>query len=111
MGYDLHITRKKFWIDANGSQITSQDWLSYIANDPQLRLRPDSKDHTATILIESEYPEPWLSWSDGNIYTKNPDLPILAKMLQIASALGAKVQGDDGEVYRSANFEDAVQEE
>jgi hypothetical protein len=28
-------------------------------------------------------------------------------MLQIAAALNATVQGDDGETYRSANFSDA----
>ena len=54
----------------------------------------------------SKYPSAWLDCVRGNIYTKNPDEPILAKMLQIAVALGARVQGDDGEFYRSANFED-----
>ena len=54
----------------------------------------------------SKYPTAWLDWDHGDIYTKNPDEPILAKMLLIASALGAKVQGDDGEFYRSANFDD-----
>ena len=36
---------------------------------------------------------------------------ILAKMLQIAAALKGKVQGDDGEVYRSANFSDHYDED
>jgi len=52
-----------------------------------------------------------LEWFQDDIYTKNPDEPILAKMLQIASALGARVQGDDGEIYRSANFQDYYHED
>ncbi len=46
-----------------------------------------------------EYPDPWFDWAQGNIYTKNPDEPILRKMLQIAQHLNAFVQGDEGEVY------------
>ena len=61
--------------------------------------------------VASKYPDPWLDWFEGDIYTKNPDEPILAKMLGIASSLGAKVQGDDGEVYRSADFEDYFHED
>jgi hypothetical protein len=37
----------------------------------------------------------------GNVYTKNADKRVLAKMLTLASRLGAKVQGDDGEPYSS----------
>ena len=61
--------------------------------------------------VQSKYPDPWLEWFDGYIYTKNPDEPILSKMLEIATALGAKVQGDDLETYRSANFEDCYHED
>jgi hypothetical protein len=43
--------------------------------------------------------EAWLDWFDGNISTKNPDEPLLHKMVDIAARLDAKVQGDDGELY------------
>jgi hypothetical protein len=112
MGYDAHITRKKFWADSEGRPITAQEWLAYVATDPQLRLDPTSKRHTVTILrIQSQYPDPWLEWFEGDIYTKNPDEAILGKMLQIASALGARVQGDDGEIYRSARLDDFYHED
>lgn len=111
MGYDVHITRKKFWASEDGRVITPDEWLAYVATDPHLRLDPTSKRHSVTLNIESQYPDPWLEWFEGDIYTKNPDEPILAKMLQIASALGAKVQGDDGEIYRSANFQDCFHED
>jgi hypothetical protein len=109
MGYDLHITRRKDWCN-EGSDITAEEWLAYVATDSQLRLDSTSKRHSVTMDIKCQYPDPWLEWSEGCIYTKNPDEPILAKMLQIASALGARVQGDDGEFYRSANFEDTYHE-
>jgi hypothetical protein len=111
MGYDLHITRKKFWADAQGPAITADEWLAYVVTDPQLRLDANSKGHTVTLAIPSKYPDPWLEWSEGEIYTKNPDEPILSKMLEIATVLKAKVQGDDGEIYRSANFEDFFHED
>jgi hypothetical protein len=47
----------------------------------------------------SALPEPWLDLSNGCISTKNPDQPLIEKMLEIARQLGAQVQGDDGEVY------------
>jgi hypothetical protein len=41
----------------------------------------------------------WISHFRGNFSIKNPDEECLAKMRQIAKALGARVQGDDGEFY------------
>lgn len=38
---------------------------------------------------------------EGNVDTKNPDHAVLAKALELAGVLGARVQGDDGELYES----------
>jgi hypothetical protein len=43
--------------------------------------------------------EDWLDWGRGEIFTKNPRRKLVEKMIQIASRLNAKVQGDEGEVY------------
>jgi hypothetical protein len=43
----------------------------------------------------------WFYYSDGNIQVKNPDEEILIKMFQISLTLGAKVQGDEGELYNA----------
>jgi hypothetical protein len=67
--------------------------------------------HMVAMSIKSEYPDPWLDWREGSVETKNPDEAILSKMLQIAAVLKAKVQGDDGEVYCSANFSDHYDED
>ena len=111
MGYDLHITRKQFSADPDGPAITAEEWLAYVATDPQMHLLPDRKDHMVRLDVSSKYPDPWLAWFDGNIYSKNPDEAILAKMLQVASALSAKVRGDDDEIYRSANLEDTYRDD
>lgn len=38
-------------------------------------------------------------WYEGRIVVKNPDDAILARMRDVARALDARVQGDDGEFY------------
>jgi len=43
----------------------------------------------------------WFAHFGDRVSVKSPDEEILIKMYAIASALGAKVQGDEGEVYDS----------
>ena len=38
---------------------------------------------------------------DGELWTKNPDVAGLERMIALADALGARVRGDEGETYRS----------
>jgi hypothetical protein len=99
MGYDLHITRAKFHFENEGAWITADEWLRYVEEDPELKLAGYNGDYHALWSGKSEYPDPWLDWFNGNIYTKNPDDPLIDKMVEIAKELKAKVQGDDGEIY------------
>jgi hypothetical protein len=48
--------------------------------------------------------QPWFDYRKGCISTKNPDEETIRKMIQIAQALDAKVQGDDGELYDKSYF-------
>jgi hypothetical protein len=41
----------------------------------------------------------WFDYRRSRVVVKSPDDEILGKMRQIASALGAKVIGDEGELY------------
>ena len=43
--------------------------------------------------------KPWLQYWDGQIDAKYPDKAFRVKMHEIAVALDARVQGDDGEYY------------
>lgn len=44
-----------------------------------------------------------LRYSDGELWTKNPGAWELDQMVRFASALGARVRGDEFETYRSAD--------
>ena len=78
MGYDLHITRRSIWSDESGPAISEEEWLAYVGGDGDLRA---------------------LTWDRGDVYVKNPDPRLFSKMVAAAVALGATVQGDDGESY------------
>jgi hypothetical protein len=99
MGYDLHITHAKLHSDNDGQSITAEEWLRHVEQDPELKLAGYNGDYFALWSGRSSYPDPWLDWSRGNIYSKNPDHPIIYKMVEIAKKLNAKVQDDDGEIY------------
>lgn len=116
MGYEVHITRKTSWFDDDGPVISLDDWLAYLASDAEMRLDGYAEARTsagAVLRMEEPGIAVWTAYSghevDGNmawfchfgdrISVKNPDEEILAKMYRIASSLGAKVQGDEGELY------------
>src|SRR5688500_1485787 len=99
MGYDLHITRRKDWSDENDRSISLDEWRSYVESDPELRMDDSLGEHFAVWSGPSAHELPWLGWANGNIDSKNPDQPLIQKMVAVAAALGASVQGDDGERY------------
>ena len=115
MGYDLHITRQEHWADEETSNIPLDEWLAYVDSDNELEL---TNGYDINIGLETQFQNrpgfcewnahpterilnarPWFAYWKGSIGTKNPDAPIIRKMMQIASVLNAKVQGDDGEFY------------
>jgi hypothetical protein len=100
MGYDVHITRRRLWSD-QGRDVDVAEWLEVVHGDPELRLEPELGPYFA-VWTKSRRHKPWLSWGDGLINAKNPDQPLIDKMIAIATVLHAKVQGDDGESYDSA---------
>jgi hypothetical protein len=116
MGYDVHITRAEDWADGSSDPITLEEWLTYVADDPEMQLDgiAETTAPDGTVLrYQGEGLSVWTAYSghglqgnmvwfdygDGNITVKNPDAEILAKMNAIAEALGARVQGDEGEFY------------
>jgi hypothetical protein len=103
MGYDLHITRKEDWSDEDGPTISEAEWRCVIEEDPELQLDTE----TSCTMSDGEYVyaawngEPGaLGYYNGEITTKNPEQPLIRKMVSIARRLNATVQGDDGEIYR-----------
>jgi hypothetical protein len=115
MGYDLHITRREYWAETETAGITLEEWIAYVNNDKELELT-NGYDRKIGIEIEfislsgyclwNAHPDktdpsewPWLSYEEGTIDAKYPDHPTIRKMIKIAAALNAIVQGDDGECY------------
>ena len=116
MGYEIHITRKTEWFDEDGPEISLEEWEAYITSDPEMRLDGYAEAITKNgdvfriegdgIAVWTAYSGhgvdgnmAWLSPGSGGIVAKNPDREILAKMFEIAQALGARVVGDEGEEY------------
>lgn len=110
MGYDVHITRKQDRFE-DEPQITAAEWVAYLRSDASMRLDGYAEATTTdgeTLRIEREGLAVWIGYSsytawfdfrNGDVVVKNPDNEILRKMWQIAQALDAKVQGDEGEIY------------
>ncbi|MGB8648553.1 MAG: hypothetical protein WCF84_25175 [Anaerolineae bacterium] len=106
MGYDVHITRADHWFENQGQEIQAQEWLAIVTDDPELIPSPENGPYFVIWRGATQYPETWFDWSDGNIDTKFPDKATLRKMWHIANLLGARIQGDDGEIYDETTIED-----
>lgn len=116
MGYDVHITRKENWFDEDGPAIDIAEWKALVDADPEMRLDGYASavvGNGSVLRLERDGLSVWtayaghgvdgnMAWFDfrqGNVVVKNPDDAILGKMWRLAQQLGAKVQGDDGELY------------
>ncbi|HEY7088874.1 MAG TPA: hypothetical protein VH518_12345, partial [Tepidisphaeraceae bacterium] len=102
MGYDLHITRKENWTDTKGPAISEAEWRRAIEEDSELSF----DTQTRVPMTDGEYVfAAWkgkagaMGWYGGEVTATDPGKPLVRKMVQIAGRLGAKVQGDDGEIY------------
>ncbi|MDR7269863.1 hypothetical protein J2X20_002492 [Pelomonas saccharophila] len=99
MGYELHVTRKEFWADDEGPEISLEEWAAYVKTDPAITLdRENPGDENYIFQFgQSSWPLWW--HKRGEIYTKNPEPAVIAKLVQIAAKLDARVLGDDDEIY------------
>jgi len=99
VGYDLHITRAEHWAENDDAPIAVDEWLAVARGDPELAPMPENGD----AFFDYAGGDGWFDWFQGNVDTKAPNRPTLAKMLELAGRLGAHVQGDDGELYECAD--------
>ncbi|MFN2565833.1 MAG: hypothetical protein ABR499_12625 [Gemmatimonadaceae bacterium] len=101
MPYHLHITRAADWMQSSELPITAAEWLKLVRTDSEL-IQDSLHGPYFVRWARSEGPDRWLEWADGRINTRYPDGALLKKLVAIAEQLGAKVQGDGGEVYSGA---------
>ncbi len=102
MGYDVHITRSDDWTRNAAHSIDSEEWLTVVDADPELRLDPDHGPFAALWSGRGGRDAGWFDWYDGNVFTTNPTRAAVGKMISLAERLSALVQGDEGEVYDTA---------
>ena len=96
MAYAIHITKNEDWSDRPRNPVTQQEWEEI--NNSGLAKPINKWDSMVDnfIITRTDYdiqtvgPDPRL-----NI----PDMEWISKLKPIAKLLGAKIQGDDGEVY------------
>lgn len=111
MGYYVYITRRENHYDERGPTIDAVEWQALVDSDPELSFRPNDDPLTAYWSPDGLETDVWFAYSreQGDVETKNPDAIAVGKMLQIAVALGARVQGEDGEIFSiptESDFED-----
>jgi hypothetical protein len=115
MGYNIHIARKNNWESEGESDISLDEWLEYVDKDSELRLTNGYQMNVPNVDTSwkespgycewTTHPDalegvlPWFIYSEGEIWTKYPDDFTIRKMILIAVALNAKVQGEEGEFY------------
>jgi hypothetical protein len=94
MGYDVYITRRKEWNDTFGDEIGPEEWMALVDDDEQLEpvrsAGPWAARSLAGTLIE---------WTDGSVAARDPEDDEVELLLELAERLGARVQGEDGEIY------------
>lgn len=87
--------------------IGEAEWLAVATADGSFRAASDlEREQTGlrrpSILIWTGHPdgdEAWFSWTSGQIDVRNPDEPMIAKMMTLAPKLGAHVISEMGEVF------------
>lgn len=128
MGYEVHIIRKDEYDEYDEkSSITMEEWLEYVANDKELNLT--NGYHMNIPNIDTSWKENpgfcywtghsegvpadalWFDFWNGIISAKYPDDETIKKMVSIAKALNAKVQGDDSEFYDDIYFANKMNSE
>jgi hypothetical protein len=113
MGLHFQITRERQGVK---SDIPLDDWIAFVRASPDLNFETpvgDDADSKFARSIHSArwsgFDGAWLGWSNGEIWTKNPSEELVRYMISIAPRFGARVQGGEGEFYRTA--EDAYFEQ
>jgi hypothetical protein len=98
MPYHLHITRASDWMNSSDLPITAAEWLKLVRTDSELVQDPRHGPYFVHWFGPSGHAQS-LEWAEGRINTRYPDGALLKKLVTMAERLGAKVQGDGGEVY------------
>lgn len=101
MGYDLHIHRGEDPFDEDAEPISFEEFRAVVDADPELsfaQIPPTEGDY---VQVDWKDVVGAMWWHEGQVGTKNADVPRIIKLVAIADKLRARVFGDDGEIYRA----------
>jgi len=99
---DYHITRAEDWTETHGTEISEREWQSCAHNDDELSSDPANGPNAFVWKAHPEgSPEAWVDWSQGNVYSSDPDLALIAKLKELAGTLRARLVTDDNRVVLS----------
>lgn len=97
MGYHITLNRPE-----PGAGITEQEWRSFVASRPELKIIEETPHFVSVILDGDDNLALHYSSGDASVFTKNPESPrIIEYMASIAPHFGGVVTGDEGETFSS----------
>lgn len=114
MGNAVYITRARDWRQGEKSPIPLAEWRNLVEKDPQMRMEESQWSVTLSGDVREEIYEGSAVWIRrtvttearvgfrfiaGNLRVEAPDALTIKKMKEIAAALGATVQDENGEVF------------
>lgn len=103
MGVELNIVRKNNWNDySEPSNITLEEWIQYAESDTELKKEMNEEAGSYVwegYLEDKSFGTPWFNYSKGYIFTKNPNILVIQKLIVIATALNAKVYDEEGDPF------------
>jgi hypothetical protein len=101
VGYDLHITCADEWSDSSAAPISPTEWATAAGELAGLRVAGSvttSGSDVPVYVLDEDGPS--LIYQSGRIVVSGVrDEDDVKRVVDIASALGARVVGDDGEEY------------
>ena len=100
MGYHVHIIRT---CDGKTIPITEEEVSRLLSGSRDFRMNQDVNGKPIVELSCDEELPPCLWFSDGELWTKNPDERTIDAMCKLAALLGGRVRGDELETYRSSS--------
>lgn len=100
MGYHVSILRTQSGVSEPIGQDEIRQAISRM--NGQIAIAPN-KAELELYLPEKGDDGEALWYTDGELWTSNPSDRMIALMIELASHLGARVRGDEGESYRTVN--------
>ena len=107
MSIYYYVTRKRNPLEANGPDISAEEWIDLVKGDPDLSIadppnRLSGGRGRGNYAVWNSYPGGYPAWfclCAGSVEVKGIDDTILAKLHEFAAKLDARVVSETGEEW------------